>query len=129
MGLALGGVGADRLETVLMTKKATRKAVKKVRRQAVKKLQRAWRSYKLRMRVGRWAQLTVELPALGVAKALWRWRAGVRRRQAKAGDVTAATRVHAAVRGWLARAGSRYVWMRRWGGVCEADRRKEAGLR
>jgi hypothetical protein len=30
MGLALGGVGADRLETVLMTKKATRKAVKKV---------------------------------------------------------------------------------------------------
>jgi hypothetical protein len=102
---------------------ARRRAVKKARRQAVKKLQRAWRSYKLRMRVGRWAQLTVELPALGVAKALWRWRAGVRRRQAKAGNVTAATRVQAAVRGWLARAGSRYVWMRRWGGVCAADRR------
>ena len=65
---------------------AVKKAVKKVRRQAVKRLQQAWRSYRLRMRVGRWAQLTVDLPALGVAKALWRWRAGARRRQARAAD-------------------------------------------
>ena len=110
---------------------AVKKAVKKVRRQAVKRLQQAWRSYRLRMRVGRWAQLTVELPALGVAKALWRWRAGARRRQARAADRVslvptvdaAAARVQAAVRGWLARAASRYVWMRRWGGVCAEDRR------